>query len=140
MTDKLQIPRRHEGEQKKNSPPAWATSPPALTTGLENVSLEAVIEVLIKRGVCTEAELLSAENKLRNADFQPQTSDFRSRTMETAPFKPVQTYSAREEHRHQYHHHHHDGNRIRRWAAKYKWSRRLGGLLFGWKWHRKKGE
>ena len=135
MTDELPISRPRDGEQKIAAPRGWAEPRSAgAPRGVENVSLEAVIAVLIKRGICTEAELLTAETELRASSFQPPALE------EAAHFKPVQTYSAREENRHHYHHHHHDGNRIRRWAAKYKWSRRLGGLLFGWKWHRKKGE
>lgn len=131
MTDELPIPRRRDGEQEIAAPPVWAESPNAVVSSLENVSLEAVINVLIKRGICTEAELLAAENELR-------TSDFRSQTVEEAAYlKPVQTYSAREEsHRHR----HVDDNRARGWAAQYSWSRKIGGFLFGWKWHRKKSE
>lgn len=130
MEDKLQMPRWHEGEARIATETVWANSSKTAEPGLENVSLEAVIEVLIKRGICTEAELLAAEDKIRNSDFVPPT-------IETAPFKPVQTYSAREErHRHR----HADAHRLRRWAARYSWSRKIGGFLFGWKWHRKKSE
>lgn len=131
MKDELPVSRQHDDEQKIAAPPGWAESPNDVVHGVENVSLEAVIAVLIKRGVCTEAELLTAETELR-------TSDFRPRAMEEATyFKPVQTYSAREErHRHR----HVDDNRARRWAAQYSWARKIGGFLFGWKWHRKKSE
>jgi len=129
MTDQLQIPRRREGEQKA----VWAEPQNEVSNSLENVSLEAVINVLIKRGICTETELLAAENQLWAADLGPRTAAPTTAT----DFKPVQTYSARtERHRHR----HADDNRVRRWAAQYVWSRKIGGLFFGWKWHRKKSE
>lgn len=131
MTDKLSISRPRDGEQKIATPRGWAESPNDVVRGVENVSLDAVIAVLIKRGICTEAELLTAETELRASSFQPPALE------EAAHFKPVQTYSARDERHRQ---HHADNNRWRGWAAQYSWSRKIGGFLFGWKWHRKKSE
>ena len=139
MTNELEIPRRRDGERKVQNNPNWRKPQDGGSDSLEQVSLAAVIQVLIKRGICTEAELLAEENRLRTPELR--TSDFRPRTSEDAnaatDFMPVQTHSERlERHRHR----HEDGNRLRSWAAKYNWSRKLGGFLFGWKWHRKKSE
>lgn len=100
-------------------------TPMAAMTGddtniIDEVSLTAVIQVLLQRGLCTEAELLAAENRLRSL----------RETTGRATFTPVQIPHE--------HHHHHDPKLLRRWAAKYWWSRKLGTMLFGWKWHRKK--
>jgi len=132
MTDELQVPRRHEGERKVQVHPNWRDSQIDISNSLDQVSLAAVIKVLITRGICTEAELLTEENRLRTSDLGPRTIEETTATY----FTPVQTHSARERHRHR----HEDGNRLRRWAAQYAWSRKVGGLLFGWKWHRKKSE
>jgi hypothetical protein len=134
MADYSHIPRRLEGEYENilgfNAPGAGATAPPAADfaeTGantVDRVSMEALINVLIKRGLCTENELLAEENRLhgrREADTRIE-------------FAPVQI----QREGHEYRHHHHHG--LRRWAAKRQWSRRVGTLLFGWKWHRKKRE
>lgn len=131
MTDELQIPQRRDGERKVQSNPNRRESQDDGVNSLEQVSLAAVIQVLIQRGICTEAELLAEQNRLETLDFGP-------RTVEAATdFTPVQTHSERlERHRHR----HEDGNRLRSWAAQYAWSRKLGGLLFRWKWHRKKSE
>lgn len=131
MRDELPISRQYDGEQKIAAPPGRTKSPTEMVRGMENVSLEAVIAVLIKHGVCTEAELLTAETEIRASNFRPPARE------EATYFKPVQTYSAREE-RHR--HHRADNNRWRKWAAKYVWSRKIGGFFFGWKWHRKKSE
>jgi hypothetical protein len=130
MTNELEIPRQRDGERKNQVNPNRRESQDDGVNSLEQVSLAAVIQVLIQRGICTEAELLAEQNRLETLDFGP-------RTVEAAThFTPVQTHSERERHRHR----HEDGNRFRRWAAQYAWSRKLGGLLFGWKWHRKKSE
>jgi hypothetical protein len=131
MTDELQIPRRRDGERKIQFNLNQQESQGDGVNNLEQVSLAAVIQILIKRGLCTEAELLAEENRQRSTNV----SDVGLRTSD-AYFTPVQTHSERERHRHR----HADGNRLRRWAAQYSWSRKLGGLLFGWKWHRKKSE
>jgi hypothetical protein len=135
MTDDSHIPRRLEGEYENilgfdtlrtgaAAPPPAADFVETGVNAVDGVSMKALINVLIKRGLCTESELLAEENRLHAR-------------RETAPrlnFTPVQIRHQS----HEYRHHHHHG--IRRWAAKYLWSRRLGTLLFGWKWHRRKRE
>ena len=134
MTDDSHIPRRLEGEYENilgfNTLRTAAAPPPAAdfaelgSNSVDRVSLEALINVLIKRGLCTEDELLAEENRLHAR-------------RETAPrlnFTPVQTQ------REIYEHQRHDSHRLRRWASQRHWSRRLGTLLFGWKWHRRKKE
>jgi hypothetical protein len=123
MTDNLHIPRRLEGEHEVKETVNWTGS-----INVKQISLEAVIRVLIKRGICTEAELLAEEQRLR------LLVDTASEPGQSFHFTPVQTHSIRHRHRRQ------DSNRMRRWAAKRNWSRKLGTLLFGWKWHRKKND
>lgn len=126
MTDNLHIPRRLEGEQEVNLNPVWSKRQ---VTSIEQVSLNTVIQVLIKRGFCTEADLIAEEARQRAVE-QPRDP------MPAMHFSPVQTHSERQVHRHR----REDSNRIRRWASKRHWSRKLGTLIFGWKWHRKKNE
>jgi hypothetical protein len=134
MTDNSHIPRRLEGEFENilgfNTLNTGAAAPPAAdftevganVTG--RVSMEALINVLIKLGLCTENELLAEENRLQA----------QHETVSPLNFAPVQIQ------RESYEHKRYDNNRLRRWAAKRLWSRRLGTLLFGWKWHRRKKE
>jgi hypothetical protein len=126
MTDNLHIPPRLEGEQEVNLNPSWEKSRNNSGSTLEHLSLEAVINVLIQRGICTEAELLAEENRLRSLGVPA------AEPLESVRFTPVQTYS------HRYQYEPRDSNSLRRWAAKRAWTRKLGSLLFGWKWHRKK--
>jgi hypothetical protein len=123
MTDNLHFSPRLEGEQKVKE-----NVNSAGTNNIKQVSLEAIIRVLIKRGICTEAELLAEEKRLR------AVAEMAIEPSQALPFTPVQTHSERHRHRRE------DNNRLRRWAAKRNWSRKLGTLLFGWKWHRKKNE
>jgi hypothetical protein len=155
MTDDSHIPRRLEGEYENilgfNTVRTAAAPPPAVdftesgASAIGRVSLEAVVNVLIKRGLCTENELLMEENRL-HAQNERLTQENRLYTQhETTPqldFTPVQIQHEDYEHgqiQHEsYEHKRHDYNRLRRWASKHQWSRRLGTLLFGWKWHRRK--
>jgi hypothetical protein len=122
MIDNAHIPPRLEGEQGVKSDSSWRKPPDTGINKIDQVSLEAVIQILIKHGICTEAELFAEENRLRPSET----------IHESTPFAPVQIHSER--------HRHADGNRLRRWAAKRHWTRRLGTILFGWKWHRKKND
>ncbi|GEM_PF-2373887 len=130
MTNELQIPRRRDGEQKVQFNPNQRESQDDGVNNLEQVSLAAVIQILIKRGFCSEAELLAEQKRLETLDFGPRPAEA------PAFFTPVEAHSERERHRHR----RADDNRLRQWAAQYSWSRKLGGFLFGWKWHRKKSE
>lgn len=98
----------------------WPSKPHAAFTQ-DQLSLEAVINVLVQKGLCTEAELLKEEARLRAV---------RS-TMAGLRFTPVQTMRAGESS-------HHDHHVWRKWASRYHWSRKLGTRLFGWKWKKMK--
>jgi hypothetical protein len=129
MTDNSIMQRRLEGENMLRSNATAVASEVKSPVGgiaetgintIEQVSLEAVINVLLQRGVCTEAELIAEEDRLRSLQ----------ETMTNVAFTPVHIPNDR--------HHYSDPNLLRRWAAKSHWSRKLGSKLFGWKWHRKK--
>jgi hypothetical protein len=135
MTDDSHMPRRLEGEYENilglNTLNTGAAAPPRAAeltaTGantVDRVSMEALINVLIKRGLCTENELLAEENRLHAL----------RETVTRISFSPVQIPGDGYEFKR------HDTNRLRRWAAKRHWSRKLGTLFFGWKWHRRKKE
>lgn len=85
----------------------------------DQISLEAVINVLVQRGICTEAELLTEEKRLHAV----------RQTMAGLAFVPVQTKHAGQTH-------HKEHSALRHWASQHRWSRRLGSTLFGWKWRK----
>lgn len=82
----------------------------------DQISLEAVVNVLVKQGLCTEEQLLTEESRLRAV----------RRTMTTLHFRPVRMSRPGKQKRHP----------IRRWASQRRWSRQLGTFLFGWKWQK----
>ena len=124
MTDNLHIPPRLEGEHARRSTAPFEFGPSDVgSKNLEQVSLETVIRVLLQRGLCTEAELLAEENRRRS---------MREPVAQVSNFTPVQIHRRRHRRR--------DRNRWRQWASRHAWSRKLGTLLFSWKWHRKKSE
>lgn len=98
----------------------WPERPHAALTQ-DQLSLEAVINVLVQKGLCTEAELLQEEARLRAV---------RS-TLAGLQFTPVQTMRKGESPSHDHH-------VLRKWASRYRWSRKLGARLFGWKWKKMK--
>jgi hypothetical protein len=127
MADDSHIPRRLEDEHgnilELNTLNTEAADLPAAGSDtVDRVSLEALINILIKRGLCTESELLAEENRLHAL----------RETVTRIDFTPVPIPRSGYEYKL------HDTNRLRRWASKRHWSRRLGTLLFGWKWHRRK--
>lgn len=85
------------------------------------VSLETIVNILLRKGICTPEELFEEEQN-RRKDMEA-----------TQNISPVQISDAR----------YYNGNGSRKKAksnwlkrrmSKYRWSRRLGTWLFGWKW------
>jgi len=109
----------HPAAANENDAP-WSEKPHAPLTP-DQVSLEAVINVLVQKGLCTEAELLKEQARLRAVRD----------TVAGLRFTPVQTQRAGEGHSHNHH-------LLRKWASHYRWSRKLGTRLFGWKWKKMK--
>jgi hypothetical protein len=101
----------------ENAPAQLENSDYPLTP--DQISLEAVINVLVQRGICSEAELFSEEKRLRAVQ----------QTMAGLAFVPVHT-------EHPGHEHHKEHNALRHWASRHRWSRRIGTALFGWKWRK----
>lgn len=74
------------------------------------ISSAALVSVLIRKGVVSAAELLEEERRLRAAN--------------------------RSEHAPNEGEHVHHRSRLKRWASKRRWSRRLTHFLFGWEFKR----
>jgi len=84
------------------------------------VSLETVVNVLVRKGVCTSEELFEEERKLRNYG-----NKFKEvRVVRTSQDSAV---LQREELRRKQ-------NWLKRKMSKRRWSRQLGTRLFGWQW------
>ena len=86
------------------------------------VSLETVVNVLIRKGLCTPEELFEEERRKRSYDEQIKDTLL------------VNTQSGRTRTNH-------DSRKqgwLKRKMSKRRWSRRLGTLLFGWQWKKVK--
>ena len=93
----------------------------------EVVSLEAVVNLLIRKGVCTPEELLQEEQTVvqefeRHASFKPVTN---SRRDEIEKEKSNAHSKIK-------------GSWLKRKMSKKRWTRRIGTFLFGWEWKKVK--
>ncbi len=88
----------------------------------DSVSLEALINVLVQQGLCTEEQLLAEEARLRAVQ---------STMANLQHFKPVRVPPALAGGKQKKH-------PLRTWASQRRWTRQLGTILFGWRWHKYK--
>ena len=98
---------------------------------LGSISLDAVIQTLVAKNILSHSELSEQESRFRNGQARLGKAQ---RTFSPAIQKEhiVRTHSNRE-------HEPVDYKFFRKIFSKFKWSRTLGSLLFGWKWRRKGG-
>ncbi|MDZ7724250.1 MAG: hypothetical protein U5R06_15955 [candidate division KSB1 bacterium] len=87
------------------------------------ISTASMVRVLVKKGIVTSSELLDEERDRRDSILSSVKMRERgSHEHETATRFP----------------------RLKRWASKKRWRRRITGILMGWKWkkirHHKKTE
>lgn len=87
----------------------------------ELISVEALVNVMLRKGLCTEAELLDEERRHRGDDGQGDSQYVRI----GGSTRKAENWS-RPQHP------------LRRIFSKYRWSRHLGSALFGWKWKKLK--
>lgn len=90
------------------------------------ISMEALVNVLVKKGLCTAEELFEEELHLR----QQQT---RIKTIPLVATETMRVVDEPDSRRHKQ-------SWLKRKMAKRRWTRRLGTALFGWKWKKVKIE
>jgi len=81
------------------------------------ISVETLVHLMVKKGICTAEELFILEGQLQELNKKTQKHNFVSVPQ-------------------QYHRGKYPG--LKRAMSKHRWSRRLGTLLFGWKWKKVK--
>lgn len=125
-----------EQQQRENGANPSFENNPVQRIPLEQISYIALLKTLVARGTVTHAELAAMQESLDNSSSVLcwQTENASEPSAETPAALPlVQTRSYRKKsvvkHR-----------RLRRVMSRYRWSRRLGKRLFGWKWRRKSAE
>lgn len=96
------------------------------------VSLEAVVSLLVKKGIVTVEELYDAEEKLRLESHKSAHS----------PVIPVPSESHSESRQHESgpKGRHRSHSWLKRKMSRRRWTRRLGTALFGWEWKKVKRE
>ncbi|MFQ5650307.1 MAG: hypothetical protein ACE5IY_10235 [bacterium] len=91
----------------------------------EVVSLETVVNILIRKGICTPDELYEEEQKRRKE------------MLSTRPTPVVHT--GRQAHSHgNGTNHRRTSSWLKRKMSKRRWTRRLGTRIFGWEWKKVK--
>lgn len=86
------------------------------------VSLQSIVNVLIRKGICTPEELYEEEQRRRHEAEAVPAPVVRT----TSTRKPDNGYQKRK------------SSWIKRKMSKHRWSRRLGTMLFGWEWKKVK--
>jgi hypothetical protein len=87
----------------------------------DTISLETVVNMLVQKGVCTVDELFMLEGRVRDKREDEDDMEY------------LRTKIKVETSKHSSNH-----NWLKRKFSKYRWSRRLGSKLFGWKWKKVK--
>lgn len=107
----------HSGQQKH------ADSAPTRAVPIGDlISLETIVNVLLRKGVCSEEELLAEERQRRDSEGQFYGAQYLSideRGANAGGWRRPQ-------------------HPLRKMFSKYRWSRWLGTAVFGWKWKKVK--
>ncbi len=90
---------------------------PVQIPDLHEISLATVATILVEKGICTPDELFTLEGRLRE-----QRSAFGDGVL-------INVRRTTSDNNHLF---------LKRIMRKYRWSRRLGTALFGWKWKKVK--
>ncbi|NIR47423.1 hypothetical protein GWO43_03000 [candidate division KSB1 bacterium] len=105
----------------KNNDGAHSVGPPIA----DIVSLESVVSLLIRKGVCTPEELFEEERKKHQQQQNMGGVSFVHTKRDST------TGGGNQSHRK-------SQNFLKRKMSKHRWSRKLGTALFGWKWKKVK--
>ena len=81
------------------------------------ISLETLVHILVKKGICTADEIFMLEGRVQQSNQKNHRSNF----------VPIQNQYDRGKF-----------PALKKSMSKYKWSRRLGSMIFGWKWKKVK--
>lgn len=89
------------------------------------VSLETIVNLLIRKGICTPEELYEEEQRVRQdrQTAEPTPTPMVARTLR----EPLPVNGSKRK-----------SSWLKRKMSKKRWSRRLGTFLFGWEWRKVK--
>ena len=103
------------------------TIKPSISPLADIISLETVVNVLVKKGICSAEELFEEERRRRE-----YTDDVKGTTVVDTKRKPTDENGRKQSRRKQ--------NWLKRKMSNKRWSRKLGTTLFGWQWKKVKIE
>lgn len=90
---------------------------PEFVPQADSISIETVVNMLVKKGVCTVDELFILEGQVRENQSPTQEEEY-----------------YRTKHRSRSNSHKTRMGWLKKFFVKFRWTRRLGTKLFGWKW------
>lgn len=104
----------------------------SLMNSLNDISLPAILHVLIAKGYVTHEEIVNSERELQNHKEPQNWPGMKNTISATSELDQnyVRTYSSRENKPVNF-------RQLRKILGKHKWGRKIGSALFGWKWQRK---
>lgn len=109
------------GEERSESDAHDASFPIA-----EFISKEALINVLLKKGICTAEELYDEQRRLKEQLLRERQQEHQGLALvQIPPLKDTGLHITTN---------HRNRHWLRRKMAKRRWTRRLGTALFGWEW------
>ncbi|MBN1351987.1 hypothetical protein JXJ21_21475 [candidate division KSB1 bacterium] len=84
----------------------------------DTISTEAVVNMLVQKGICTVDEIYMLEGRIREKNKELAREGYS--TLHDIGYENGK----------------HSGNHsaVKRWFGKRRWTRRIGAALFGWKW------
>lgn len=111
-------------EKESQSTVTRKVSCPEFVPQGDTISSETIVNILVKKGICTVNEIFAEEGRIRDKNEKLKQEEYKK---------------IREISNHHYHHNrNHYHSKIKRLFSKRKWTRRLGTALFGWKWKKVK--
>ncbi|MFQ5603119.1 MAG: hypothetical protein ACE5HS_07610 [bacterium] len=114
----------YENVRKENDSPNNSKLTPASPLA-DIISLETVVNVLLQKGLCTPEELFEEERKRYH--YQSKVKNV---SLVQTPQSLEQVDNKKK--------HGHNSHWLKRKMSKYRWTRRLGTALFGWRWKKVK--
>lgn len=110
-----QTPWEDQGSQPSERRPSFPAA--------DLVSLETIVNILIRKGICTPEELFEEEQNRRS--YLEETQNISSVQITNAKYYSGNGAPKKSK-----------SNWLKRKMSKYRWSRKLGTTLFGWKWRK----
>ena len=119
-----------QSDSKEQENRVTLTTPDQVSSLADIVSLETVVNVLVRKGLCTPDELFEEERKRR--EYQAKVKDISLVTTESPSKKANSRKNGKSRRKKQ--------TWLKGKMSQKRWSRRVATSLFGWEWKKVKHE